>query len=621
MSKEQNLHAMRHSAAHVLASAVQRHWPEAKFGVGPVVEHGFYYDIDTGDKPISEEHFKRIEKEMRKIIAEDQEFQQSDMPIAKALQWAEENDQPYKLELLNDLRREGTTLARELDAATMGLDAARLGAGSMNAVTEVGFYTNGDFTDLCRGPHVASTGKIGAFKLMRIAGAYWRGKDDNPQMQRIYVVAFETKEDLKSHLQMLEEARARDHRKLGRELDLFTFSELVGPGLPLWTPRGTILRNAIDAFVQELRSEYDYMPVEIPHVTKKDLYERSGHWAKFGDELFKITTRDGHEFVMKPMNCPHHTQIYDSQKRSYKDLPIRYSNTTMVYRDEQTGELGGLSRVRSITQDDAHVFCRTDQVKDEVLKIWGIIERFYGAMGMEAVAELSFMDPEEPEKYSGDLGSWEGAQATLQAVAEDKTGKKLNIGIGEAAFYGPKIDFMAKDALGRDHQVATIQLDFNQPEGFDLTCTNESGDDERIVMIHAAIAGSFERFLSVMIEHTAGKFPVWMAPEQLRIITVSGDDSGMIQYAEQLRQKAKELGVRAHVDSAAESVGKKIRSASVDKVPYTVVIGEQEVSSGDLKPRIRPDLKVGEDEPTMQAANLLQSIANESKSRVQKSSL
>lgn len=612
---ENELHAMRHSLAHIMAAAITRLWPDVKLGIGPVVEHGFYYDVDTGDKHIGEEHFKKIEKEMRKIVNEDQAFEQFDMTIEDAVTWAKDSGQPYKLELLNDLQRDGTTSASDIDPAQLGASSDK------GAVAEVSFYRNGDFTDLCRGPHVESTGKVGAFKIMRIAGAYWRGKDDNPQMQRLYGVGFEDKERLKEHLEMLEEAKKRDHRKIGKDMDLFTFSDLVGPGLPLWTPRGTVLRTELDKFVHELRSEYDYHPVEIPHITKKDLYEKSGHWSKFGDELFSIKTREGHEFVMKPMNCPHHTQIYDSQKRSYRDLPIKYSNTTMVYRDEQSGELGGLSRVRSITQDDAHVFCRDSQVEEEALKIWDIIERFYGAMGMDVRPELSFMDPDEPDKYLGARTDWDSTQDTLKKLAEEKMGHELEIGIGEAAFYGPKIDFQAKDALGREHQVATIQVDFNQPEGFDLTCTSEDGSEERVRMIHAAIAGSFERFLSVMIEHTAGKFPIWLAPEQIRVLTVSAEDQGMLGLANEISDKARKLGLRVGLDLEAESVGKKIRSSATDKVPYTLVIGDKEVETGEVTPRIRDDLNVSGKEPTLKIDNFLKSVANEAASRTSRSSL
>jgi threonyl-tRNA synthetase len=615
ISEQDNLHAMRHSLAHIMATAISSIWPDVKLGVGPVVENGFYYDIDIPNVTISEDDFKRIEEAMRQVVNQKQPFVQSSKSIDDAISWATENNQPYKVELLNDLKRAGTTVAKDLSVEEMGT----ITAGD-SQVDSVGFYTNGEFTDLCRGPHVEHTGMTGAFKLMRVAGAYWRGKETNPQMQRLYGVAFETKEELNNYLQMLEEAKKRDHRKLGKEMDLFIFSDLVGQGLPLWTPRGTIIRSELDRFVQELRAEYDYMPVEIPHITKKDLYERSGHWEKFGDELFQIKTREGHQFVMKPMNCPHHTQIYDSQPRSYRDLPIRYSNTTMVYRDEQSGELGGLSRVRAITQDDAHVFCRDSQIKEEALKIWDIIERFYGVFDMEVRPELSFMDPEEPSKYLGDISLWEKAQQTLQELVIERTGSATTIGVGEAAFYGPKIDFMAKDAIGREHQVATIQLDFNQPERFNLSCINEEGVEERIIMIHAAIAGSFERFLSVMIEHTAGNFPIWLAPEQVRIITVNQEDV-TVAKAQEIADFAKKHGVRTRVDNTNESVGKKIRLSSTEKIPYTIVVGEREVNNGIVSPRLRHDIAVIEAQSELHFEQFVQTVANESKARVNKSSL
>jgi threonyl-tRNA synthetase len=610
-----DLHAMRHSLAHIMATAVITLWPEAKLGVGPVVDNGFYYDIVIPGTTISDSDFKKIELEMRKVVNQKQPFIQFDKPIDDAIEWAKASSQPYKEELLNDLKRSGTTVAKDLSKEEMGT----LSSGD-SALDSVGFYTNGDFTDLCRGPHVEHTGLTGAFKLMRVAGAYWRGDEKNDQMQRLYGVAFETKEQLNDYLHMLEEAKKRDHRKLGKEMDLFVFSDLVGQGLPLWTPRGTVLRSELDKFVQELRAEYDYMPVEIPHITKKDLYEKSGHWEKFGEELFQIKTREGHEFVMKPMNCPHHTQIYDSQQRSYRDLPIRYSNTTMVYRDEQSGELGGLSRVRAITQDDAHVFCRKSQIKEEALKIWDIIERFYGVFDMTVRPELSFMDPDEPSKYLGEISLWEEAQTTLTDIVQEKTGKDTTIGIGEAAFYGPKIDFMAKDAIGREHQVATIQLDFNQPERFDLSCVNEEGEDERIIMIHAAIAGSFERFLSVMIEHTAGKFPIWLAPEQVRIITVNQEDVTLAK-AKEIADLAKKHGLRVHTDNTNESVGKKIRLSATDKVPYTLVIGEKEIADGIVLPRLRPDISVMDVQSELHFEQFIKTIANETKGRVNKSSL
>lgn len=622
----ETLHAMRHSLAHITAQAVQHLWPEAKFGVGPAIENGFYYDIDLGDTKISEADFKKIEKEMRTIINKDYPFERSEKPIDEAITWAKEKDQPYKLELLHDLKREGTTLARELDQSMMGIDLPAGISGALRpevqSVVDVSFYTDGDFTDLCRGPHVESTGKVGAFKLMRVAGAYWRGKETNPQMQRLYGVAFATKEELEEYLAMLEEAKKRDHRKLGQELDLFVFSDLVGAGLPLWTPRGTVLKNELDRYIQELRDGYEYQQVSIPHITKKDLYERSGHWKKFKDELFRITTREGHEFAMKPMNCPHHTQLYASRQRSYRDLPIRYRETTMVYRDEQSGELGGLSRVRGITQDDAHVFCRTSQVEEEALKIWDIVETFYGALGFEKMkVRFSTHDPADMGSYAGDEAKWLSTEEQLLSIVKSKVGNEFISGVGEAAFYGPKIDFMAKDAIGREHQVATIQLDFNQPEGFDLTCKNETGEDERIVMLHCAIMGSHERFLSVYIEHTAGRFPVWCAPEQVRIISVNQEDV-TLGLARKIAEQAKALGLRISLDDSNESVGKKIRSAESWKVPYTVVIGDKEVASGKLTPRIRSDLAV-QDRPegVYDVEHFLNSVANEARGHVTRSSL
>ena len=605
------LYAMRHSLAHITAQAVQHLWPEAKFGVGPVVENGFYYDIDLGPEvKITDKDFKRIEKEMRTIINKDFPFERSEMPVDQALTWARENHQPYKEELLNDLKRAGTTIAKDLDAATLGV-----ATDGSAAIENVSFYTDGDFTDLCRGPHAESTGKVGAFKLMRVAGAYWRGKDTNPQMQRLYGVAFASKEELESYLHILEEAKKRDHRKLGQELDLFVFSDLVGAGLPLFTPRGTTLKNELDRFVQDLREEVGFEQVSIPHITKKDLYERSGHWSKFKDELFRITTREGHEFAMKPMNCPHHTQIYASQPRSYRDLPIKYRDSTMVYRDEQSGELGGLSRVRAITQDDAHVFCRTTQIKEVAYELWNIIERFYTGVGFnELTVRLSTHDPANMDGYAGGLERWESSSAQLEEIIKEKVGDAYFVGVGEAAFYGPKIDFMARDAIGRQLQVATIQLDFNQPEGFDLTCTNEEGNDERVVMMHCAVMGSHERFLSAYIEHTAGRFPVWCAPEQIRILSVN-QEPGTLEFVENLRQQGRKLGLRITVDNGNDSVGKKIRSAEMMKVPYTLVVGEKEINENILSPRIRADLGSNNDNQSYPTDTFLQTVQIEVQER------
>jgi threonyl-tRNA synthetase len=615
MSKKQetDLHAMRHSMAHIMATAVTTLWPQARLGVGPVVENGFYYDIDIPGVTISEADFKAIEKEMRRVIGRAEPFEKSLKPATEALSWARESGQVYKEELLNDLMRAGTTEARDLDAEMLGV------ASDTSVIDEVSFYTNGSFTDLCRGPHVESTGKAGAFKIMRVAGAYWRGKDTNPQMQRLYGVAFASDKELNEYLQMLEEAKKRDHRKLGQELDLFTFSDLVGPGLPLWTPRGTILKTEVDSFVQEMRKEAGFLPVSIPHITKKDLYIKSGHWAKFSDELFKIDTREGHEFVMKPMNCPHHTQIYASRQRSYRDLPIRYRETTMVYRDEQSGELGGLSRVRGITQDDAHIFCRLNQVEQEVHMLWDIIDRFYGTIGMEISLRLSLHDPMARDAYMGTDAMWSDVEGKLRDIAKSKLGENFEEAEGEAAFYGPKLDFMGKDAIGREHQVATIQFDFNQPEGFDLFCINEDGEQERIVMVHCATMGSHERFMSVYIEHVAGRFPVWNAPEQIRVLTVNQTDQ-IVNYAQSIVEKGRALGLRIELDNEKESVGKKIRASEVWKVPYTLVIGEKEIETSEITPRVRSDMVVQPASP-MKVDNFLQSVVNESRSRVSKSSI
>lgn len=614
-NQQPDLHAMRHSLAHIMATAITHLYPKAKLGVGPVVENGFYYDLDLGDKQLSNDDFVAIEAEMKAVIAEDQPFERFTKPIDEAIAWAKENSQPYKEELLNDLKRAGTTVAKDLDAEELGLATE-----GDSKVEEVSFYRNGDFTDLCRGPHVDSTGKTGAFKLMRVSGAYWRGKEENPQMQRVYGVAFVSDKELRQYLGMLEEAKKRDHRKLGQELDLFVFSDLVGPGLPLFTPRGTILRKQLDAFVQEMRDEYGYQEVTIPHITKKDAYIASGHWKKFEHELFRITTREGHEFAMKPMNCPHHTQLFAAKSRSYKELPVRYRETTMCYRDEQTGELSGLSRLRSFTQDDAHVFARTSQIEEEALKIWDIVERFYGVFGFELKVRFSTHDPANMAAYSGDLTKWESIEAQLLNIVKTKVGDDYIDGIGEAAFYGPKIDFLAKDAIGREHQVATIQLDFNQPEGFDLTCVNEEGERERIVIVHAAIMGSIERFLSVYIEHCAGKFPVWLAPEQIRIATVNQEET-TVAFADDIVEQASKLGLRVSVDNDNESVGKKIRSAELMKIPYTLVIGEKEVQTGELLPRIRKDIEVNAEHTAHTIDEFLKTVTHEAKSRVSKTSL
>lgn len=610
---EQNLHAMRHSLAHILASAIQQQYPQAKFGVGPVVEAGFYYDIDLGDVKLSEDELTSLEASMKQIIAADEPFERFEMDIEQAITWARDDDQTYKLELLNDLQRSGTTVAKDLDPAQLGV-AAR----GDSKVDTVSFYRNGSFTDLCRGPHVESTAKVGAFKLMRISGAYWRGNDQNAQMQRIYGAAFATEKELRQHLNMLEEAKKRDHRKLGQELDLFVFSDMVGSGLPMFTPRGTVLRDELAAFSNELRQRHDFQKVWTPHITKKDLYEASGHWAKFGDELFLVTSQEtSDEMVMKPMNCPHHTRIYASQPRSYRDLPVRYLETTTDYRDEKTGELGGLSRVRALTQDDSHVFCRSDQIEAEINGLLSSANELYSTVGLKLRVRLSYRD--DSDSYLGDKKLWASAQTQLKnaVVANDLEYFEQE---GEAAFYGPKIDFMATDAIGREHQLATVQLDFVQPERFGLEYTAEDGSQGQPVMIHCALLGSIERFLSVYIEHTAGKFPVWSAPEQIRLITVNQEET-TVAFADQVFRQAKELGLRVTVDNSNESVGKKIRAAEIWKVPYTLVLGEKEISGSEVMPRIRKDLVVSEDVKGYTVEEFIKTVANEAKSRVNKTSL
>ena len=581
---EEELKSMRHSLAHIMAQAIQHLWPQAKFGVGPAIDNGFYYDIYLDNGTISEADLPKIEEEMRKIVAANYPFERRDVSVAEAIDWAIKGDQIFKMELLNDLKRSGTTVASELAGEKMGSMA-----DGDSKVETVSLYSQGDYTDLCRGGHVDSTGKVGAFKLTKTAGAYWRGNENNPQMQRIYGVAFATQEELDEYLNRLEVAKQRDHRKLGKELDLYTTSPLVGIGLPLFTPRGTILRDIVAQYSNQLRQKFGFEKVWTPHITKKDLYETSGHWAKFGEELFLVKSQEtSDEMALKPMNCPHHTQIFASRPRSYRDMPVRYLETTTDYRDEKTGELGGLNRVRSLTQDDSHIFCRTDQIEDEINNLLSAARELYGSINMKLRVRLSYRD--ESDSYLGDLSVWDSAQNQLKSAVE-KVGLDYFEQEGEAAFYGPKIDFMATDAIGREHQVATVQLDFVQPQRFGLEYADTDGNFTTPVMIHCALLGSIERFLSVFIEHTGGWFPFWAAPEQVRILTINDTVLGYVDKITTilssitLMKPVRYNDVRFTIDSRNESLGKKIREATSMKIPVQLIVGPKDMEANEVSVR------------------------------------
>ena len=555
------LFKIRHSAAHLLAYAVKELYPKVKIAIGPVIENGFYYDFDFGKTKISEEDLPKIEKKMQELAKKGFEFKQEWWDIEKAKEFFK--DEPYKLEIIEEIEK------GERD------DFGQKG--------KVSVYISGDFIDLCKGPHVKNIKEVGAFKLLKLAGAYWKGDEKRPMLTRIYGTAFENQKELEEYLKKLEEAKKRDHRTLGKKLDLFTFSPLVGAGLPLWTPKGTILRELLDDFVWSLRKKRGYVKVEIPHITKKELYETSGHWEKYKDDLFKIKTREGDLFALKPMNCPHHTQIFARKPHSWREMPQRYANTTMVYRDEQSGELLGLSRVRSITQDDAHVFCRKSQIKQEFEMIWDIVDEFYAAFNLPLKVRLSFHDPKNKEAYLGDEKIWEEAERSLEEIAK-KRGANYFIAPGEAAFYGPKLDFIATDSLGREWQVATIQLDMNMPERFDLYCINEKGEKERIVMIHAAIMGSIERFVSLLLEHTGGKLPFWLSPVQIVIVPVADKH---LEYAKKVLEAFESKGFRVELDDKKDTVSKKIRKAQEQKIPYVAVVGDKEEKENAVNLRDR----------------------------------
>jgi len=585
--KENNIEQIRHSLAHLLGAAVLKKYPNTKLGIGPAIEHGFYYDFEFKKTP-GDQELHELEKIMREFIKQNLEFSEEKITPAQARkQFAK---QTFKLDLIKEFVKEKKQL-------------------TLSKTSDI-------FVDLCRGGHVANTKKINpdGFKLTHSAGAYWRGDEKNTQLTRIYGLAFASKEELDAHLTMLEEAKKRDHKKLGPALDLFIFSDLVGAGLPLFTPKGTIVRDLLDNYVWELRQKHGYERVDIPHITKKELYETSGHWEKFEDELFRITTREKHVFALKPMNCPHHTQIYARKKWSYRDLPQRYASTTKVYRDEQTGELSGIQRARSFTQDDAHVFSRKENLEYEMRAIWSIIDTFYGSFGFPLEVHLSMSNPKQPKKYLGNPKIWNEAEDIIRAVALKHLGKSafennVKTDIGQAAFYGPKIDFIAKDSLGRNSQVATIQLDLNMPERFDLTCINEEGKAERIFMIHAAIMGSIERFMAALIEHTAGKFPVWLSPIQIRILPISEKFS---DYADMVKTKLIEQGIRVELSFPHETLGKRIRDAELEKIPYTVIVGEKEKSTKTVNIRHYTEGNIGE----LNLEKFLERIVNEVQKKI-----
>jgi len=544
-----------HSSAHLLAEAIEALYPGTKFGIGPAIENGFYYDIDTGDTQISINDLKKIEDKMLEIARLKNEFKRTEVSKADAIKYFTEKDDEYKLELIE------------------GLEDG-----------EITFYQQGNFTDLCRGPHLADTSNIKAIKLLKVAGAYWRGDETRKQLTRIYGITFPKKKELTEYLHMLEEAKKRDHRKLGKELELFMFSEKVGAGLPIWLPKGTALRTRLEDFLKKEQIKRGYQPVITPHIAKKDLYVTSGHYEKYGEDSFQpITTpREGEEFFLKPMNCPHHCEIYGNKPKSYKELPVRIAEFGTVYRYEQTGELHGLTRVRGFTQDDAHIFCTSDQLKGEFLDVLDLTTHVIKKLGFDNyTAQISLRDPENKEKYIGSDENWEKAEtAIIEATAE--AGLETTTELGEAAFYGPKLDFMIKDALGRRWQLGTIQVDYNLPERFDLEYIGADNQPHRPVMIHRAPFGSMERFIGVLTEHCAGKFPLWLTPEQYAILPISDK---YIDYAKQVQNELTSHDIRGVIDDRTESIGKKIRDTELKKIPFMLIVGDKEADANKVAVR------------------------------------
>jgi threonyl-tRNA synthetase len=538
---------MWHSSAHLMAEAIEALYPGTKFGIGPAIENGFYYDVDFGGKEFSSDDFKRIEEKMQELAKQANTYTRKEISKADAVAYFKEKGDEYKLDLLEGLEDGSIT-----------------------------FYSQGNFTDLCRGPHIPNTGFIKAIKLMSVAGAYWRGDEKNKMLTRIYGITFPKKSELDEHLAMIEEAKKRDHRKLGKEMELFTFSEKVGMGLPLWLPKGAMLRERLVQFMQKAQIAAGYLPVVTPHIGNKNLYITSGHYEKYGADSFQpiSTPREGEEFFLKPMNCPHHCEIYKSSPKSYKDLPVRYAEFGTVYRYEQAGELHGLTRVRGFTQDDAHLFCRPDQVKEEFIKVIDLVLYVFNALDFkDYTAQISLRDPDNKSKYIGSDENWALAE---QAIIESATEKGLNtvVEYGEAAFYGPKLDFMVKDAIGRKWQLGTIQVDYNLPERFELEYTGSDNQKHRPVMIHRAPFGSLERFVAVLIEHCAGNFPLWLTPEPVTVLPIS---EKYHEYAQKVVNVLNKADIRGPLDDRNEKVGRKIRDAEMKKIPYMLVVGEQEM--------------------------------------------
>ena len=547
--------AMWHSSAHLMAEALEALYPGIKLAIGPPIENGFYYDIDLGEHSISSDDFPKIEKKMLELAREKNDYIRKDISKEDAIAFYQEKGDEYKLELLEGLEDGNIT-----------------------------FYTQGNFTDLCRGPHIPNTGFIKAAKLLNIAGAYWRGDENNKQLTRIYGITFPKQKELTQHLEMLEEAKKRDHRKLGKELELFTFSQKVGQGLPLWLPKGTALRERLENFLKKAQKKSGYDQVITPHIANKDLYVCSGHYAKYGEDSFQPinTPAEGEEFLLKPMNCPHHCEIYKTKPRSYKDLPIRFAEFGTVYRYEQSGELSGLTRVRGFTQDDAHIFCTQEQVKEEFIKVIDLVLYIFKTLSFEEfTAQISLRDPNNPDKYIGSTENWDKAEAAIIEATAEK-GLKTVVEYGEAAFYGPKLDFMVKDALGRSWQLGTIQVDYNLPERFELEYVGSDNQNHRPVMIHRAPFGSMERFVAVLLEHCAGNFPLWLTPQQAIILPIS---EKYHDYAEKVLNLLNNSDIRALVDERAEKAGRKIRDAEVSKIPYMLIVGEKEASEGTVSVR------------------------------------